>query len=96
MIVSFADQTTEDIYHGRGTRNARRVPQMIWSIAARKLDMLNAAKELIDLRSPPGNRLEKLRGRLEGKYSIRINDQFRIVFIFKTGSAHKVQITDYH
>jgi proteic killer suppression protein len=62
----------------------------------RKLDYLNAAKRLEDLRGPPGNRLEAWRGRYEGKYSIRINDQFRIVFRFVESDAYEVEITDYH
>ena len=62
----------------------------------RKLDYLNAAKRLEDLRLPPGNRLEALRGKYEGKYSIRINDQYRIVFRFVESDAYEVEITDYH
>jgi proteic killer suppression protein len=62
----------------------------------RKLDYLNAAKRLEDLRGPPGNRLEAWRGRYEGKYSIRINDQYRIVFRFVESDAYEVEITDYH
>lgn len=96
MIVSFDDQTTEDIFHGENTKAARRIPSVVWKIVGRKLDMLNAAHELRDLLVPPGNRLEGLKGTLGGYYSIRINDQFRIVFHWKDGNAHDVRITDYH
>ncbi len=96
MIASFADQTTEDIFHGAQTKAARVIPKAIWSIAHRKLDALNAAHDVQDLRAPPGNRLEKLKGKLDGKWSIRINDQFRVVFRFESTAAHDVQITDYH
>lgn len=94
--MSFADATTEDIYNGRNSREARRIPRELWPSAARKLDRLNGAKAVIDLVNPPGNRLEKLGGRRRDKYSIRINDQYRIVFGFKDGMASEVQITDYH
>lgn len=96
LITSFADQTTEDIFHGAETKAARVIPKAIWFIARRKLDALNAAHEMNDLRAPPGNRLEKLKGKLDGRWSIRINDQFRVVFRFESGAAHDVQITDYH
>ncbi len=96
MIKSFADQATEDIFHGADTKAARSVSKDIWPTARRKLDALNAAHESKDLQSPPGNRLEKLKGRLAGKWSIRVNDQYRIVFKFENGSALQVQVTDYH
>ena len=96
MILSFGDEATEDIFHGENTKTARRIPVSIWKTAFRKLDMLNAAHELRDLMMPPGNRLEPLRGALDGKHSIRINDQFRIIFLWKDGSAYEVQIRDYH
>ena len=67
-----------------------------WPVARRKLDMLDAAAEATDLRAPPGNKLEKLRGRLAGKWSIRVNDQYRIVFGFESGNATAVGIVDYH
>ena len=95
MIASFADAATEDIFNGRNTRAARKVPKGLWNIAARKLSTLDYATELGDL-SCPGNNLEKLKGALSGKYSIRINDQFRIVFDFARGEASNVVITDYH
>ena len=96
MIASFGDGATEDIFNGENTKAARRIPVEVWKTASRKLDMLNAAHELRDLMMPPGNRLESLRGTLAGKYSIRVNDQFRIVFRWKDGNAHEVRITDYH
>lgn len=96
MIVSFGSQATEDVYHGMSTKQARSIPEHVWSVAHRKLDMLNAAHALIDLRIPPGNRLEKLVGNYEGHHSIRINDQYRIVFRWVDGHAHGVTITDYH
>jgi proteic killer suppression protein len=95
VIASFADAATEDIFNGRNTKAARSVPRELWQIAARKLSALDYAKELGDL-SSPGNKLEKLKGALKGKYSIRINDQFRIVFAFDRGEASNVVITDYH
>ncbi|HBB25557.1 MAG TPA: plasmid maintenance system killer protein [Bacteroidetes bacterium] len=96
MIVSFGSQATEDVYHGMSTKQARSIPEFVWTVAHRKLDMLNAAHALIDLRIPPGNRLEKLAGNYEGYHSIRINDQYRIVFRWIDGHAHDVTINDYH
>ena len=96
MIASFGDEATEEIFNGENTKAARRIPVSIWKTAFRKLDMVNAAHELRDLAVPPGNRLEALRGTLTGKHSIRINDQFRIVFRWKDGNAYEVQIKDYH
>ena len=96
MIVGFGDEATEDIFHGDNTKAARRIPVVVWNTACRKLDMLNAAHELRDLVVPPGNRLEALHGKSAGRHSIRMNDQFRIVFRWDNGNAHEVQITDYH
>jgi proteic killer suppression protein len=96
MITSFANETTEDIFHGRDTKAARRIPKAVWPVAQRKLDMLNAARDLRDLAVPPSNRLEQLKGRLKGRYSIRVNDQFRIVFVWQAGNASEVLLTDYH
>ena len=96
MIVNFKDEATEDIFHGNNTKAARHIPPVIWKIACRKLDMLNAAHELRDLMVPPGNRLEDLHGDLAGHQSIRINDQFRVIFKWKDGNAHDVRIKDYH
>lgn len=96
MIASFRDKATEVLFHGEGGKAIKRIPPAIRSSAVRKLDMLNAARELIDLRAPPGNKLEALKGDLRGKHSIRINDQWRIVFRWDSGDAHDVEITDYH
>lgn len=96
MIKSFGSKGTEDLYHGNFSKDARQIPGTLWKVAFRKLDMLNAAFELEDLRVPPGNRLEALRGPMKGKCSIRINDQYRVVFVFKDGHAYDVEITDYH
>ena len=96
MIVSFGDSATEDLYHGRPTSRARRVPREIVDIALIKLDMLNGAAAILDLRSPPGNRLEALKGDLKGSHSIRVNDRWRIVFRWEGNNAHDVRLMDYH
>jgi proteic killer suppression protein len=96
MIVSFGDAATEDLYHGRNTSRVRRFPADIVAAALRKLDVLRAAQQLQDLRSPPGNRLEALRGDFVGFYSIRVNDQWRLVFRWENDGAHEVSLVDYH
>lgn len=96
MIASFADRATEALFHGETGKAIRRIPSDIRSVATRKLDMINAAQELQDLRVPPGNRLEALKGDLRGKHSIRINDQWRVIFRWENGDAHDVEIDDYH
>jgi len=96
MIVSFGDKATSDLYHGVASRRVRKLPNQIFESALYKLDVINAAQNLDDLKSPPGNRLEQLRGNLKGIYSIRINSQWRIVFCWRSNAAHDVQITDYH
>jgi proteic killer suppression protein len=96
MIVSFGDEATADLYHGRQTSRVRRFPQDITKRAWRKLDVLNGAQEVSDLRAPPGNRLEALKGDKAGYYSIRVNDQWRIIFRWEDNNAHDVQLTDYH
>lgn len=96
MIINFLDKTTEDIFNGSDTKQARQIPSIIWKIAVRKLDLLNAAHDLMDLRIPPSNRLEALKGIYNGKHSIRINDQYRVVFEWSEGNAKDVQIIDYH
>ncbi|MFN0060971.1 MAG: type II toxin-antitoxin system RelE/ParE family toxin [Myxococcaceae bacterium] len=97
MIISFADQATEGIYNGMPKKAALKLlGKALWSVAQRKLIMLNAATAVKDLMSPPGNKLEKLSGNLRGRFSIRINQQFRIVFVFLEGNASEVQIVDYH
>ncbi|MBS0634231.1 MAG: type II toxin-antitoxin system RelE/ParE family toxin [Verrucomicrobia bacterium] len=97
MIQSFANRGTEDIYHGNNSKQARSVlPTNLFAQARRKLDMINAAEDIKDLREPPGNRLEELRGNLEGMHSIRINEQWRIIFYWSTKGAEVVEIVDYH
>lgn len=96
MILDFGDQATEDLFHGVNSKAARRIPQTLWDVAHRKLDLLNAVHVLRDLQVPPGNRLEALKGSLAGFHSIRVNDQFRLVFRWAEGQARHVRITDYH
>ena len=96
MITSFRDQATEDIFNGTSSTKALKIPLAIWPAAERKLDMLNAAHALMDLRVPPGNRLEALKGNLKDFYSVRINSQYRIIFKWSDGNAGEVQIVDYH
>jgi toxin HigB-1 len=91
VIKSFADKLTAEIWL---TGKSRGSPPA--SVTKRKLAMLDAANELEDLRIPPGNRLEKLHGDRQGQYSIRINDQYRICFLWRDHDAHEVEITDYH
>ena len=94
-IQSFQDSATADLYHGRNTSRVRRFPNDILKVALRKLDILNAAYKLDDLRSPPANRLETLKGDLAGFHSIRVNDQWRIIFRWGSG-AQDVALLDYH
>ena len=96
MLKNFQDRSTGDVFHGENTPAARRIPQTIWPAARRKLDLLNAAHQLKDIAVPPGNRLEALKGDRKGFHSIRINDQYRLVFKFVDGCAFDVEIEDYH
>ena len=97
MILDFADEASEDIFHGNRSKAARRcLPPGLWPAARRKLDRLNRAREPRELADPPGNRLEALKGDYAGYFSIRINDQYRIVFRFERSDARDVQIVDYH
>ncbi len=96
MIASFGDRATEDLFHGRPSRRALRFPREVVEAALLKLDMLNAATALLDLRSPPGNRLEALKGDLKGAHSIRVNDQWRLVFRWEGRDAHQARLMDYH
>ena len=96
MIVSFGNEATADLFHGRNTSRVRRLPNNVQQRAINKLDILNAASQLIDLRSPPGNRLEALQGNWQGFHSIRVNNQWRIVFQWRNGEAHQVELVDYH
>ncbi|MFN0008538.1 MAG: type II toxin-antitoxin system RelE/ParE family toxin [Planctomycetota bacterium] len=96
MIVSFGDSATEALFHGRRDAKARRFPADIQPAALRKLDMLNAAEQLLDLRVPPGNRLEALHGDRKGFHSIRVNDQWRLVFRWTSVGPERVSLIDYH
>jgi proteic killer suppression protein len=93
MIRNFGDKNTELIWNGVLIKN---IPNDIQSIGRRKLRMLNNSQNMNDLKIPPSNRLEKLAGNLKGFYSIRINDQWRIIFKWIEGQSEKVQIIDYH
>ena len=97
VIVSFKDGGTEDVFNGRATRGALRTcPRQIWSVAQRKLDQLDSAVLLADLRVPPGNRLEQLAGTRSGEHSIRINNQYRVCFKWTESGPADVELTDYH
>ncbi|MDQ6801247.1 MAG: type II toxin-antitoxin system RelE/ParE family toxin [Acidobacteriota bacterium] len=93
MIQSWNDREAEKIFN---LHRSRKLPPDIQRVVLRKLRMLDAAASLEDLKIPPSNRLEKLRGDREGQWSIRINDQWRVCFRWATGNAHDVEITDYH
>lgn len=93
MILSFGSKETEKIWKGE---RVKKLPLDIQSIGRRKLRMLNNSQDIIDLRIPPSNRLEKLAGNLADFYSIRINKQWRIIFKWTNGNSNDVEITDYH
>ena len=93
MIERFKCRETEKIWQGD---YSRKFPRDIQNTMRRKLRMLHAATRIIDLTSPPGNRLEKLSGDREGQYSIRVNNQWRVCFRWEEGNAHEVEIVDYH
>ena len=96
MIVSFGDGATEDLYHGRPTSRALRFPREVANAALIKMDLLNGAAAVLDLRSPPGNRLEALKGDLKGLHSIRVNNQWRLIFRWQGNNAHQVRLMEYH
>ncbi len=97
MIRTFGNQGTEDVFDGNNTAAARRCcPKLLWSMVHRKLDQLDSAVKLVDLRIPPGNRLEALKGEWKGFHSIRINEQYRICFRWTDVGPDDVQIVDYH
>ena len=97
MIRSFHDRGTEDIFNRRNSREARRVcPEQLWPVARRKIDQLNATVSLASLGIPPGNHLEALKNNRRGQHSIRINDQFRVCFVWTDEGPERVEITDYH
>ena len=93
MIKSIKEGETEKVY---ARLRSQKLPPDIQQVAYRKLRMLNNAQSLVDLRTPPGNRLERLVGRRAGQHSIRINDQWRICFEWRDGDAYEVEIVDYH
>jgi proteic killer suppression protein len=96
MITSFGNALAEDLFDDRHTKTTRGFPPELRRAARRKLLYLHEAAELNDLRVPPGNRLERLKGNLSAMHSIRINDQWRLVFRWRGGNAFEVRIVDYH
>jgi proteic killer suppression protein len=96
VIQSFSDETTADLFRERNTRAARRIPRDLWRIVQRKLKLLDGAARLDDLAIPAGNRLERLKGQQAERYSIRVNDQYRVTFQWEKGHAYEVCVEDYH
>ena len=96
MIVSFGDKVTEAIFHGTPVRLIKRFPADVRDRAIRKLDMLTAARDIADFLRSPGNHLEELKGDLKGFHSIRVNDQWRLVFRWEEAQAYQVRLIDYH
>ena len=97
MILSFKNKGTEDIFNGKNTKEARKLcPHSLWSIVSRKLDQLDSIQILEELRVPPGNMFESLKGNRKEEYSIRINNQYRICFKWSETGPNSVEITDYH
>ena len=97
MIVSFKDEGTRDIWELKDTRVARKTcPQTLWGAALGKLNLLNRATDVEDLRTPPGNRLEQLKGDRRGEHSVRINGRYRVCFTWTARGPAEVEIVDYH
>lgn len=97
MILSFKDQGTEDNFNGVNSTAARRsCPKQLWGIVGRKLDQLDSVQSLEELRLPPGNRLERLKSDREGQHSIRVNEQYRVCFVWQVNGPDDVEIVDYH
>lgn len=97
MIRPFGDAGTEDVFYGRQTKAARRVcPESVWHVASQKLDQLDSAVRVAELRVPPNNRLKPLKGKRKGQHSIRINDQYRVCFVWTESGPDAVAIVDYH
>ena len=97
MIQSFKDTGTEDVFNGLNTKDARKTcPVLLWKVAARKLDQLDSITRLEELRIPPGNQLEALSGDRVGQLSIRINERYRVCFIWSDVGPEQVEIVDYH
>lgn len=97
MIESFRDVGTEDVFNGRNTKAARQTcPRELWAVAARKLDQLDSVETIGELQIPPGNRLEALHGDREGQHSIRLNERYRVCFLWSERGPTNVEIVDYH
>ncbi len=97
MIQAFNNKGTEDIFNGKNTKEARKIcPRSLLKTASRKLDQIDSASKLDDLKIPPGNMLELLQGNRKGEHSIRINNQYRICFVWSESGPNQVEITDYH
>jgi proteic killer suppression protein len=97
MIRSFKDAGTQDVFNGENTKDARKTcPTTLWKVAARKLDLLDSVTTLQELKIPPGNQLESLSADRKGQYSIRLNDQYRICFLWTNLGPDAVEIVDYH
>ena len=96
MVRNIKDRITKDIYDGIDSRYSRKIPVALHRKCRRILDQIDAADDIGVLREPPGNQLEKLKGSLRDHWSIRINDQWRVIFIWVDHGANDVQITDYH
>ncbi len=97
MIQSFKDQGTVDLFNGLNAKAARNIcPESLWKIAARKLDLLDSVEVLSDLRILPGNRLERLSGNRKGQHGLRINDRYRVCFVWTITGPDQVEIVDYH
>lgn len=97
MIRSYAGSGTEDVFNGRNTKTARRsCPRNLWRVAARKLEQLDSVTLLEEMRIPPGNQLEALSGERKGQFSVRINEQYRVCFLWTDEGPDAVEIVDYH
>jgi proteic killer suppression protein len=96
VIQSFADDTAADLFRERNTRAARRIPRQLWRNVQRKLKLIDAAGRLRDLVVPAGNRLEPLKGDQADRFSIRVNEQYRVTFRWENGHAYEVRVEDYH
>lgn len=96
MIQSFRDEATGDLFRQRNTRAARQIPRDLWRVVQRKLTLLDAASRLDDLVIPSGNGLELLKGDQAGRHSIRVNEKYRVTFLWENGHAYEVRVEDYH
>lgn len=97
MIQSFKNKATEDLFNGVATKaTLKLIPRNLWNIVSRKLDQLDSVASLNELRIPPGNHLEALKGNRKGQHSVRINDQYRVCFKWTESGPNEVEVTDYH